>query len=184
MTFSLPNFDLDAFVAATLAEDLGPDGRDVTSEAVIPADALFDGVMDSRDPVTVAGLPIAAAFFRVLEPGVEIELLVEDGAQVAAGTEPVVQSVTRPRPISTTTPHWHWDVSVVRPSTLSRLVKMIGEVAVPTALIRLPRFTASQDWPVPPNSSTPGSMLRTTLVSAALAVKPPSVPTSVRPASW
>ena len=46
--FALPGFDLDAFVAATLAEDLGPDGRDVTSEAVIPAEAMFDGVMDSR----------------------------------------------------------------------------------------------------------------------------------------
>ena len=65
---TLEGFDLDAFVAATLAEDLGPDGRDVTSEAVIPADAIFDGVMDSRDAVTLAGLPIAVAFFRALDP--------------------------------------------------------------------------------------------------------------------
>ncbi|WP_336961573.1 carboxylating nicotinate-nucleotide diphosphorylase [Sphingobium aquiterrae] len=85
--WSLPGFDPDAFVAATLAEDLGPEGRDVTSEAVIPADASFTGVMDSRDAVTVAGLPIAAAFFRALDPDVEIELLVEDGQQVAAGTD-------------------------------------------------------------------------------------------------
>ena len=87
MTFSLPGFDLDAFVAATLAEDLGPDGRDVTSEAVIPADAIFDGVMDSRDDVTLAGLPIAVAFFRALDPEVEIELLHRDGDRVAAGTD-------------------------------------------------------------------------------------------------
>ncbi|MFZ2980753.1 MAG: carboxylating nicotinate-nucleotide diphosphorylase, partial [Sphingobium sp.] len=58
-----------------------------TSTAVIPADALFVGVMDSRDPVTVAGLPIAEAFFRTLDPDVEIDMLVEDGQQVAAGTE-------------------------------------------------------------------------------------------------
>lgn len=87
MTFSLSGFDLDAFVAATLAEDLGPDGRDVTSEAVIPADAIFDGVMDSRDDVTLAGLPIAVAFFRALDPDVEIELLHQDGDRVAAGTD-------------------------------------------------------------------------------------------------
>jgi nicotinate-nucleotide pyrophosphorylase (carboxylating) len=87
MTLSLPGFDLDAFVAATLAEDLGPDGRDVTSEAVIPADAIFDGVMDSRDDVTLAGLPIAVAFFRALDPEVEIELLHRDGDRVAAGTD-------------------------------------------------------------------------------------------------
>ena len=85
--FALPGFDLDAFVAATLAEDLGLDGRDVTSEAVIPAEAMFDGVMDSRDAVTLAGLPIAVAFFRALDPQVEIEMLHRDGDRVAAGTD-------------------------------------------------------------------------------------------------
>ena len=81
----IPDFDLDAFVNATLAEDLG-DGGDVTSAAVIPADARFAGAMDSRDPITVAGLPIAEAFFRWLDPDVRIERLVEDGARVPAGT--------------------------------------------------------------------------------------------------
>ncbi|OAN51831.1 carboxylating nicotinate-nucleotide diphosphorylase [Sphingobium sp. TCM1] len=87
MTFSLPGFDLDAFIAATLAEDLGPDGCDVTSEAVIPADAVFEGVMDSRDAVTLAGLPLAIAFFRALDPDVTIEPLHQDGDRVAAGTD-------------------------------------------------------------------------------------------------
>jgi nicotinate-nucleotide pyrophosphorylase (carboxylating) len=85
--FGLVGFDLDAFVVSTLAEDMGPRGRDVTSEAVIPASAIFEGVMDSRDAVTVAGLPIAAAFFRALDPQVEIELLAQDGDRVAAGTD-------------------------------------------------------------------------------------------------
>ena len=89
--FSLPGFDLDSFVAATLAEDLGHGlpggGRDVTSENVIPAEARFSGVMDSRDAITVAGLPIAAAFFRQLDPGVEIAVLVGEGQQVPAGTD-------------------------------------------------------------------------------------------------
>lgn len=88
--FSLPGFDIEAFVARTLAEDLGEGwpggGRDVTSNSVIPAEARFVGVMDSRDAVTVCGLPIAAAFFRALDPDVAITLLVEDGAQVAPGT--------------------------------------------------------------------------------------------------
>lgn len=86
MSFDLPGFDLDAFVRSTFAEDLG-EGGDVTSEAVIPADARFVGVMDSRGAITVAGLPIAAAFFRALDPAVEIEMLVQDGDQVAAGTD-------------------------------------------------------------------------------------------------
>ena len=91
MTFTLPGFDLDRFVRETLAEDLGAGlpggGHDVTSESVIPADARFAGVMDSRDAITVAGLPIAAAFFRALDPAMEIEILVAEGAQVAAGSE-------------------------------------------------------------------------------------------------
>jgi nicotinate-nucleotide pyrophosphorylase (carboxylating) len=80
------DFDITAFVAATLAEDHGTIG-DITSAAVIPADARFTGVMDSRDPIVVAGLDLAEAFFRSLDPAVEIERLVEDGQKVAAGAE-------------------------------------------------------------------------------------------------
>ncbi len=80
----IPDFDLDRFVRATLAEDLGEAG-DITSAAVIPADAMFDGVMDSRDAITVVGLPLAEAFFRHLDPDVRIERLVEDGARVSPG---------------------------------------------------------------------------------------------------
>ncbi|MDO9362206.1 MAG: carboxylating nicotinate-nucleotide diphosphorylase [Sphingopyxis sp.] len=84
--FTLPNFDLDAFVRATLAEDLGA-GGDITSMATIPADARFGGVMDSRDAIIVAGLPIAERFFRALEPAMEIEILIEEGAKVASGSD-------------------------------------------------------------------------------------------------
>ena len=79
-------FDLDTFVTATLAEDMG-EGGDITSAAVIPADACFAGVMDSRDAITVAGLEIAEAFFRRLDPEVAIERLVEDGDRVKPGSD-------------------------------------------------------------------------------------------------
>lgn len=89
--FALPGFDLGSFVSATLDEDLGVGlpggGRDVTSESVIDADARFSGTMDSRDAITVAGLPIAAAFFRKLDPAMEITILVEEGAQVQPGAK-------------------------------------------------------------------------------------------------
>ncbi|MFN2099412.1 carboxylating nicotinate-nucleotide diphosphorylase [Altererythrobacter sp. MF3-039] len=89
--FTLGGFDLDVFVRETLAEDLGiglpGGGHDVTSESVIPADARFSGVMDSRDAIAVAGLPIAEAFFRALDPGIELEMLVADGDEVEAGTD-------------------------------------------------------------------------------------------------
>jgi nicotinate-nucleotide pyrophosphorylase (carboxylating) len=89
--WSLPGFDLDRFVRETLAEDLGEGiavgGQDVTSESVIPADARFSGVMDSRDAIVVAGLPIAAAFFRALDPEIEVELLAEEGDEVEPGAD-------------------------------------------------------------------------------------------------
>ncbi|MXP40252.1 carboxylating nicotinate-nucleotide diphosphorylase [Altererythrobacter soli] len=88
--FTLSAFDLNRFVRETLDEDLGVGlpggGYDVTAESVIPADARFSGVMDSRDAIVVAGLPIAAAFFAALDPAMEIELLVQEGEQVSPGT--------------------------------------------------------------------------------------------------
>ena len=89
--FTLPGFDLSQFVTATLAEDLGlglpGGGHDVTSESVIPADAQFSGAMDCRDGIVVCGLPIAAAFFRALDPDMVIEILAAEGEGVAPGTD-------------------------------------------------------------------------------------------------
>ena len=90
MSVAIAGFDLDAFVTATLAEDLGeggPEKGDVTSAAVIPADARFRAVMDSRDAITVCGLDIAAAFFRRLDPEAAIDPLVADGDRVGRGTD-------------------------------------------------------------------------------------------------
>lgn len=87
----IPGLDIAAFVRATLDEDLGSGlpggGRDVTSDSVIPAEARFSGAMDSRDAIVVCGLPIAAAFFRTLDPGIAIEILADEGQEVPAGSE-------------------------------------------------------------------------------------------------
>jgi nicotinate-nucleotide pyrophosphorylase (carboxylating) len=81
----IPNFDLGEFVQRVLAEDLGT-GGDVTSNATISADARFNASMNCREPIVVAGLEIAIAFFRALDPDVGIETLTADGDAVAAGT--------------------------------------------------------------------------------------------------
>ena len=78
-------FDLDEFVTRTFAEDLG-EGGDVTSAATIEADARFTAVMNCREPIVVAGIDIAAAFFRRLDPEVEVDILVADGDALDAGT--------------------------------------------------------------------------------------------------
>ena len=81
----IAGFDLDAFVRSTLAEDLGS-GGDVTSQAVIPADARLAAEMVSRDAVTMAGLAIGAAFFQALDPSAALTMQVADGEWVPVGT--------------------------------------------------------------------------------------------------
>jgi nicotinate-nucleotide pyrophosphorylase (carboxylating) len=75
---------LDA-VKAALAEDLGAAG-DITSKATIPADASARASFVARKPGTIAGLPLAEATFREVDPGVSFAALVEDGDRVEAGS--------------------------------------------------------------------------------------------------
>jgi len=81
----LPQFDLAEFVRRVLAEDLGS-GGDVTSRATITADARFAATMSCREPITVAGLDIAIAFFRALDREVQVTKAVNEGEAVPAGT--------------------------------------------------------------------------------------------------
>jgi nicotinate-nucleotide pyrophosphorylase (carboxylating) len=79
------DFDLHDFVQRTLAEDLGK-GGDVTSKATIDADARFTAEMNCRQAVVLAGLEIAAEFFRALDSDMKIDLLAKDGERVVHGT--------------------------------------------------------------------------------------------------
>jgi len=81
----LEDFDADDFVRRVLAEDLGR-GGDVTSNATIAEDARFSAAMNARQKIVVAGIDIAAAFFRQLDKQVEIELIAKDGERVTHGT--------------------------------------------------------------------------------------------------
>ena len=81
-----PQFDVNEFVRRVLAEDMGS-GGDITSKATIAADARFTAEMNCRQPITIAGLDIAVAFFRALDRDVRIEKLVKDGDSVPAGSD-------------------------------------------------------------------------------------------------
>jgi len=78
------NFDLSGFVQRVLAEDLGS-GGDVTSRATIAQNTRFTAAMNARQPIVVAGLEIAAEFFRAMDRQVQIELLAADGDRVSTG---------------------------------------------------------------------------------------------------
>ena len=80
----IDNFDIDDFIQRVLAEDLG-EGGDVTSAATIGADARFTAELGCREPIVVAGLEIAIAFFRALDAHVQVDQLASDGDAVPAG---------------------------------------------------------------------------------------------------
>lgn len=79
----LPPFIVDA-VERALKEDLGRAG-DITSAATIPPDAKASAIIAARQDGIVAGLPLAEAAFRKLDPDVEFETLVGDGEPVRPG---------------------------------------------------------------------------------------------------
>jgi nicotinate-nucleotide pyrophosphorylase (carboxylating) len=80
----LDTAELAHFVEAVLKEDLGSDG-DVTSRATIDEGARLTAVLSPRHDVVVAGLGLAEAFFRRLDPEVRIERCASDGDLVRVG---------------------------------------------------------------------------------------------------
>ena len=80
----LPSSLVDKAVAEALAEDLGL-GGDITTEATVPAGTRASGVIAARQPGTVAGVQLAAAAFKTLDPFAEFEVVSGDAARVEAG---------------------------------------------------------------------------------------------------
>ncbi len=75
---------VDRAVAESLAEDLGL-GGDITTTSTVPAGTRSSGVIAARKKGTVAGIQLAKAAFKTLDPFVEFETVVPDGGTVEAG---------------------------------------------------------------------------------------------------
>ncbi len=87
--------ELQKFVRAVLQEDLGR--GDVTTEVTIPPDMHFSAILAARQPVVLAGMDLAEAFFRELDPDVAVERLGRvDGEMVGAGV-PIMRIEGRAR---------------------------------------------------------------------------------------
>ena len=72
-------------VRAALLEDLGLAG-DITTNAIIPPDATSEAVLALREDGCIAGMPLATAAFRALDPDMIIEPHTTEGAMTAAGS--------------------------------------------------------------------------------------------------
>jgi nicotinate-nucleotide pyrophosphorylase (carboxylating) len=82
----LPLDEVLRIITAALAEDLGPDNRDVTSVATIPVDQRDIGDLVARADGVLAGLAVAAAVFDVAGAGsVAFTGRIEDGTRIVRG---------------------------------------------------------------------------------------------------
>src|SRR5258708_1549455 len=81
---SLPTVMLEPLVRAALLEDLGR-GGDITTDAVVPAQARAETALVARQAGVVAGLDLAALAFRLVEPAIEIRIERPDGTRLAPG---------------------------------------------------------------------------------------------------
>jgi nicotinate-nucleotide pyrophosphorylase (carboxylating) len=75
---------IDAVVAAALAEDVG--AGDLTTEGVVPAAARCRAELVLEEAGVVCGVGAAIRVFQTLDPGVDAEVLSEDGTRVAGPT--------------------------------------------------------------------------------------------------
>lgn len=81
---NLPNFLIEDAVKRALAEDLG-DAGDITSAACIPADAMSRANLSARTSGVIAGIDLALAAFRLVDPDIETRVQVGDGGRVDDG---------------------------------------------------------------------------------------------------
>lgn len=80
----LPSLLVADAVRAALREDLGRAG-DITSAATIPSDATAEAVFGSRQEGVLAGLALAEAAFREIDPTVVFTALKRDGDRIGRG---------------------------------------------------------------------------------------------------
>ena len=88
---------IEPIIRAALAEDLGRAG-DITTDAIVPADAPIDAVIRARQPGVLAGIEAGLLAFELLDPGLKIEVLRADGSRVERGAE-IARIRGRARPV-------------------------------------------------------------------------------------
>jgi nicotinate-nucleotide pyrophosphorylase (carboxylating) len=84
---------IEPSVRAALLEDLGRAG-DLTTDAIVPADARTTCALVARQPGVVAGLDFAVWAFRLIDPRIEVRVSLADGSRLKPGD--LIATVTGP----------------------------------------------------------------------------------------
>ena len=79
---ALPS-EILAVIRTALAEDIGP--GDVTTNSIIPPEAVMRGQIIAKQEGVIAGLDVAQAVYQELDPRVDFTPQVEEGTRVANG---------------------------------------------------------------------------------------------------
>ena len=85
MVLSKP--DLDRLVRNALEEDLGEDGVDITTDAVVDPKLMGEAVLIARQAGVISGANAAARVFELVSPPSEYHSLVADGTRVTEGDQ-------------------------------------------------------------------------------------------------
>lgn len=83
-SLTLPRLITEPIVRAALLEDLGRTG-DITSDAVIPIEAMANCAIVARDPGVVSGVDLACLAFTLMNASITISVQRPDGSKVAPG---------------------------------------------------------------------------------------------------
>ena len=84
MTARLPDLVLDPMIRAALAEDLGTYG-DITTRTVIPEGTTYTARLNAREAGVVSGMQVARMAFHMLDAGLRVETILDDGQPCAPG---------------------------------------------------------------------------------------------------
>jgi nicotinate-nucleotide pyrophosphorylase (carboxylating) len=77
---------IEGLVRSALLEDLGRAG-DLTTDAIVPADATAKAVLSARQPGVVAGLDLALLAFSLIDAAIHMKVHRPDGSRLAPGDD-------------------------------------------------------------------------------------------------
>ena len=92
------NHAIDRLIDLALEEDIGT--GDITTDTLIPIDATGQAEVTAKQALVLAGMPVAQAVFKRLDPAISFQDALADGEKVAPGTS-LLKITGRLRPLLT-----------------------------------------------------------------------------------
>lgn len=85
MSYLLPDFMLKKIVGSALEEDIGH--GDITVNSIVEPGTELKAVLNSREHGIIAGIDVVKTVFKILDPGIEFKILINDGEVVKLGQD-------------------------------------------------------------------------------------------------